>query len=106
MNKLEENAKKFVEDMKKKGYEVSVDFAINLLTIKEKNPNISKDELVEQAFKKTLAFYDDFNKNPKPYVNSIDIALQNELDLSNKQKNTKPFQIKEKSNLNSKERDR
>ncbi len=71
MNELEKKAKKVADTMKEQGYEVSNDFALNFVTLKEKDPNISNEELLEQTFKKTLAFYDDFNKNPKPYTNEI-----------------------------------
>lgn len=92
MKKIEQ-AKKFVEDMKRQGYEISEDFAINLVSLKEKNPNMPTEELIEQTFKKTLAFYDDFNKNPKPYIDEIHRQLENEQNG----KNTKPFKPKEKS---------
>lgn len=71
MNELEKRAKHFAGYMKEQGYEVSNDFAMNFVTLKDKNPNLSNEELIEQSFKKTLAFYDDFEKNPKPYTNEI-----------------------------------
>ena len=71
MNELEKRAKHFADYMKEQGYEVSNDFAMNFITLKDKNPNLSNEELIEQSFKKTLAFYDDFEKNPKPYTNEI-----------------------------------
>lgn len=71
MNELEKRAKHFADNMKEQGYEVSNDFAMNFVTLKDKNPNLSNEELIEQTFKKTLAFYDDFEKNPKPYTNEI-----------------------------------
>lgn len=89
MKKIEQ-AKKFVEDMKKQGYEISEDFAMNLISLKEKNPNMRNEELIEQTFKKTLAFYDEFNKNPKPYIDEIHRQLENG-------KTPKPFKLKEKS---------
>jgi hypothetical protein len=104
MNKLEEKAKKYVDEMKKQGYVISEDFAMNLVSLKEKNPTMPTKELIEQTFKKTLAFYDEFEKNPKPYINEIHRQLNNE---QNENKNsTKPFKIKEKSDLHSKERNR
>ena len=39
-------------------------------------------------------YYDDFNKNPKPYIDEIHRQLENEQNG----KNTKPFKPKEKSN--------
>lgn len=99
MKKIEQ-AKKFVEDMKRQGYEISEDFAINLVSLKEKNPNMPTEELIEQTFKKTLAFYDDFNKNSKPYIDEIHRQLENEQNG----KNTKPFKPKEKSNKKELER--
>lgn len=71
MNELEKRAKHFADSMKEQGYEVSNDFAMNFVTLKDKNPNLSNEELIEQSFKKTLAFYDEFEKNPKPYTNEI-----------------------------------
>lgn len=56
---LENQINFIIKTMANSGYKVNRIWAINYINIKEKKPNISKNDLIKEAFEDSLIFYEE-----------------------------------------------